>query len=57
MAIYPRNPDRQIWLESYKEEYDGLVTNDTLDIISEEKYIHLCKANSGKVMYPCARSL
>jgi hypothetical protein len=38
-AMYSRNPDKPIWLESYKEEYNGLKSNDTFDIISEDEYI------------------
>jgi hypothetical protein len=37
-ALPSNNPDKTIWYESYKEEYDGLVSNDTFDIISEEEY-------------------
>lgn len=46
-AMYPRNPDKLIWLDSYKEEYNGLTSNDTFDIISEEEYIRLCKLHSS----------
>ncbi len=49
-ALYPRNPDKDIWLSSYKEEYDGLSNNDTFDIISEEEYIRLCKVHGIKAM-------
>jgi hypothetical protein len=40
-ALHSNYPYRSIWFDSYKEEYDGLVTNDTFDIISEEEYHHL----------------
>lgn len=40
-ALYHRNPDRDIWLDSYKEEYEGLCSNDTFDIISEDEYFKL----------------
>jgi hypothetical protein len=49
-AMYSRNPDKPIWLESYKEEYNGLKSNDTFDIISEEEYICLCKLHGIKAM-------
>jgi hypothetical protein len=37
-AFHHSNLDKPIWLESYKEEYDGLLSNDTFDIISEAEY-------------------
>jgi hypothetical protein len=49
-ALYPRNPDREIWLNSYKEEYDGLTSNETFDIISEEEYFKLCKHHGVKAI-------
>jgi hypothetical protein len=39
-----------MWLESYKEEYDGLSNNDTFDSISKEEYIRLCKLHGIKAM-------
>jgi hypothetical protein len=39
-----------IWLESYKEEYEGLKSNDTFDIISEEDYLNLCKQHGIKAI-------
>jgi hypothetical protein len=36
-ALHHQNPERSIWLASYKEEYDRL----TFDIISEEEYQRL----------------
>lgn len=47
--MYLCNPDRSIWLDSYKEEYRGLQSNDTFDVISEDEYIRLCKLNGLKV--------
>jgi hypothetical protein len=49
-ALFHRNPDRAIWLDSYNEEYDGVHTNDTFDIISEEEYICLCHLHGIKAM-------
>jgi hypothetical protein len=49
-ALSPRNPDRDIWLQSYKEEYNDLVDNSTFDIISEEEYHSLCKAHGTKAI-------
>jgi hypothetical protein len=49
-AMYSRNPDKPIWLESYKEEYNGLTANDTFDIISEDEYFRLCKLHGIKAM-------
>jgi hypothetical protein len=40
-ALHPLNPDKDTWYQSYKEEYDGLMLNDTFHIISEEEYNHL----------------
>jgi hypothetical protein len=48
-AMYLCNPDRSIWFDSYKEEYRGLQSNDTFDVISEDEYIRLCKLNGLKV--------
>jgi hypothetical protein len=41
--MYTCNPDQAVWLDSYKEEYNGLTSNDTFDIISEDEYIRFCK--------------
>jgi hypothetical protein len=49
-ALYSRNPDRDIWLESYKEEYNGLSTNETFDLISEDEYFRLCKQHGIKAI-------
>jgi len=49
-ALYSRNPDRQIWLESYQEEYSGLFSNNTFDIIDEAEYHRLCKQHNIKAM-------
>jgi hypothetical protein len=50
-ALYPRNPNHYIWLDSYK-------TNDTFDIISEEEYNHLCKTHGIKAIpYICTFTL
>jgi hypothetical protein len=49
-VLYPRNPDKDIWLDSYKEEYDGLSNNDTFDVIREEEYTRLCTLRGIKTM-------
>jgi hypothetical protein len=49
-ALHSHNQDREIWLNSYKEEYDGLTSNDTFDIISEEEYFKLCKQHGIKAI-------
>ncbi len=49
-ALYSRNPDRDIWLDSYKEEYNGLSTNETFDLMSEDKYFRLCKQHGIKAI-------
>jgi len=35
--VFKWNPDCQIWLDSYKEEYGSLLSNNTLDIISKDE--------------------
>lgn len=37
-AFVKPHPDRDIWLESYREEYDGLLAHDTMDVISGDEY-------------------
>jgi hypothetical protein len=37
-ALCTKNVNRSIWLESYKEEYNGLISNGTFEIISEDTY-------------------
>jgi hypothetical protein len=49
-ALYSRNPDRQIWLESYKEEYDGLISHGTFDVIDESEYLQLCRSHQIKAI-------
>jgi hypothetical protein len=44
-ALHQNNPDRDIWAASYKEEYDGFMSNHTFDIISEEEYQRLKRAH------------
>jgi len=43
--------DQNIWLDSYKEEYNGLTSQNTFDIISGEEY-HKIHASMGKHMIP-----
>jgi hypothetical protein len=33
-----QHPDADTWLQSYKEEYNGLVDHNTSDVISEQEY-------------------
>jgi hypothetical protein len=35
-AIHPTNPDRHVWLDSYKEEKQGLIDHDIYDTISKK---------------------
>jgi hypothetical protein len=42
-AFHLTNPDCPVWLDSYKEEYDGLLSNSTFDIISEDEFKALQK--------------
>lgn len=37
-------------MDSYKEEYDGILSNDTFDIIDEDEYHHLCHHHNIKVI-------
>ncbi len=50
-ALYPHYPDKTTWLTSYKEEYDGLTSSNTFDIINEE-YLRLCKLHGIKAIPP-----
>jgi len=50
-ALDPRSPDAEIWYDSYKEEFDGLVMNDTMEIMSEEDY-HRWSRLSGRHAIP-----
>jgi len=47
-ALHNSNPDS--WFESYKEEHDGLVANETFDIISEEEYHRLCRLHGVRAI-------
>jgi hypothetical protein len=49
-ALCSRNFDRSIWLDSYKEEYDGLISNNTFDIISEQDYKELARHHGIKAI-------
>ena len=40
-AIHPSNPDRQVWLDSYNEEKDGLQELDVYEKISKKRYLEL----------------
>jgi hypothetical protein len=43
VALHVDNPDGPIWKASYSEEYTGLTSNSTFDIISESQYHSLCR--------------
>jgi hypothetical protein len=49
-ALFKKNADHSIWLESYKEEYDGLVSNDTFEIINDQEYKALCLQHNIKAI-------
>eukprot|EP00804_Cyclotella_cryptica_P021434 CCRYP_005776-RA/>CCRYP_005776-RA protein AED:0.13 eAED:0.00 QI:0/0/0/1/1/1/5/0/1584 len=40
-ALHPSNPDRHIWLASYKEEKGGLERLDVFEQINKKQYLHL----------------
>eukprot|EP00956_Cyclotella_meneghiniana_P030923 scaffold79637_cov24-Cyclotella_meneghiniana.AAC.1 len=40
-ALHPSNPDRHVWLESYKEEKGGLERLDVYERINKKQYLHL----------------
>jgi hypothetical protein len=44
-ALHQHNPDRSIWHDSYKEEYDDLLSYATFDITSEEEFKCLQKSH------------
>lgn len=45
------HPDRDVWIELYKEEYNGLVDHGTFQIIDEMEYHAIAKA-TGKQAIP-----
>ena len=51
LAMQSSHSDKHTWLASYKEEYDGLVKQDTFDIIDEETYRHI-HHTTGKLAIP-----
>jgi hypothetical protein len=53
-ALCSKNIDRLIWLASYKEEYDGLLSNDTFEIIGEEEYKLLQSRHGRRLFHLCA---
>lgn len=40
-ALHSSNPDRHVWLDSYKEEKGGLEQLDVFERISKKQYLHL----------------
>jgi hypothetical protein len=45
-AFHSTSPDRPVWLDSYKEEYDGLLSNSIFDSISEDEFKALQKQSA-----------
>ncbi|MGH3053513.1 MAG: reverse transcriptase domain-containing protein, partial [Gaiellaceae bacterium] len=50
-ALDPSHPDRQMWLDSYKEELNGLIDCGTFAKISHEEYQHIRQA-TGNIAIP-----
>jgi hypothetical protein len=50
-AFKTNHPDARTWLESYEEEYYGLVAHDTFTIIDAAEY-HALRAQTGKQALP-----
>ena len=46
-ALDPSNPNRQVWLDSYNEEKQGLIDHEVYDNISRIHYLSLKRA--GKI--------
>eukprot|EP00956_Cyclotella_meneghiniana_P012602 scaffold17913_cov36-Cyclotella_meneghiniana.AAC.1 len=40
-ALHPSNPDRHVWLDSYKEEKGGLEQLEVFERINKKQYLHL----------------
>ena len=43
-ALNPKFADHKVWLESYQEEYDGLMSMDTMEILTTSQYSNLKNA-------------
>ena len=50
VALHSDNPDKAIWHSSYEEEYTGLTSNSTFEVISEEEYLVLCRRTGLKAI-------
>jgi hypothetical protein len=50
VAFHHDNQDKTVWLDSYKEEYNGLRNNSTMDIISEEEYFSYVREKGVKAI-------
>jgi len=50
VALHHDNKDRHIWRDSYQEEYDGLISNNTFEVLSEEEYLALCRRHGTKAI-------
>ena len=51
LGLKTMHPDHAIWLNSYKEEYFGLLKQQTFDIIDNAKYRHII-TTTGKMPIP-----
>ena len=40
-ALHPSNPDRQVWLDSYRDEKGGLLVHEVFDRINKNTYLNL----------------
>jgi hypothetical protein len=49
-ALDPRSPDAETWFDSYKEEFDGLLSNDTMEFMSEEEYHRWCRLSGRRAI-------
>ena len=45
-ALHPTNPDRHIWLESYREEAQGLLDHEVYEPISKKDYLALRRSGA-----------
>ena len=51
LAFNSNHPDENTWLASYDEEYQGLLSHDTFDIISEQEYWDI-RDRTGRTAIP-----
>ena len=50
VALHHANPNRLVWTESYREEYEGITSNSTFDVISEDDYVAHCRRTGTKAI-------